>query len=93
MLLANMIRVKLDNNNYITYVKFHLCKISLMTKLMGWVVIKFDSNYSGNQHWYFHLVGGVQGLRLAILSVKGIENEGVPLPFFKVKNNNIYFYS
>ena len=46
-------------------------------------MIKFDSNYIGNQHWYFHLVKGVQGLRVAILSVKGTNNEGVPLPFLK----------
>ena len=47
-------------------------------------MIKFDSNYIGNQHWYIHLVGGVQGLRVTILSVKGTKNEGVPLPFFEV---------
>ena len=47
-------------------------------------MIKFDSNYIGNQHRYFPLVGGVQGLRVAILSVKGTKNEGVPLPFFEV---------
>ena len=48
------------------------------------MVIKFDSNYIGKKNWYFHLVEGVQGLRVAILSVKGAEIEGVPLPFFKV---------
>ena len=45
-------------------------------------MIKFDSNYNGNQHLYFALVGGVHGLRVAILSVKGTKNEGVPLHFF-----------
>ena len=54
-------------------------------KIKGYAVIKFDSNYIGNQHWCFHFVGGVQGLRVAILSVKGTWNEGVPLPFFEVR--------
>ena len=49
-------------------------------------MIKFDSDYIGNRHWYFHLVGGVQGLRVAIISVKGIENECVPPPFFEARH-------
>ena len=48
------------------------------------MVIKFHYNYIGNQHWYFRLVGVVRGLGVAFLSVKGIENEGVPLHFFEV---------
>ena len=56
-------------------------------------MIKFDSRYIGNQHWYFHFLEGVQGLTFEILSVKGTENEGVPLPFFKVRCDNIYFSS
>ena len=63
----------------------HTRKYTYVSNIIkGKVVIKFDSNYIGNQHWYFPLVGGVQGLRVAILSVKGTKNEGVTLPFFEV---------
>ena len=56
--------------------KFCICNII--------IVIKFDSNHIGRQHWYFNLVQGVHGLRDAILSVKGIENEATPLIFCEV---------
>ena len=54
-------------------------------------MIKFDSNYIGNQHTYFHLARGVQGLRVTILSVKGTKNEGVPLPFFQSETYEVSF--
>ena len=40
-------------------------------------MIEFDSNNIGDQHWYFHLVGGAHGLKVTILSVKETNNEGV----------------
>ena len=66
---------------------FHTRKYTYVSKIIkGWIVIKFESNYIENQHWYFHLVRGAQGLRVAILSMKGTENEGTPLPFFEVRH-------
>ena len=63
----------------------HTRKYTYVSKIIkGYVVIKFDSNYIENQHWYFRLVGAVQGLRAAISSMKGTKNKGVPLSFFEV---------
>ena len=60
-------------------------KYTYVSKIIkDYIVIKFDSNYTRKQHWYFPLVGGVQGLRVAILSVKGTKNEGMFLPFLEV---------
>ena len=49
-------------------------------------MIKFSSNYIGNQHWDVHLVRRVHGLRVTMLNVKEIENAGVPLLSFKVRH-------
>ena len=65
----------------------HTRKYTYVNKtIKPWVVIKFEYDYIDNQHWYFHLVRGAHGSRVAILSVKEAENEIMPLPFFEVRH-------